>query len=148
AAPTEWRGAAHLSGLVTQDGDAQVSAPTTIDAETFDMDGGPGATHWEITQALTVNADYVDRSNGRTFDGSMDVGPSFPAKLEINLPQPGDRWIMNGAMTLAGAPVTYVERLAGSPVQIRGHLEATGRMLISTGVLFEPAATVLFPAGA
>ncbi len=148
AAPTEWRGAAHLSGLVTQDGDAMVSAPTTIDADVFDMDGGPGITHWEIANALTIDTVYIDRSNGRIFNGSMDIGPSFPARLEIDLPQPTDSWVMSGEMTLAGAPVTYVERLAGSPVQIRGHVEVSERVLVSAAVRFEPASTVLLPAGA
>ena len=123
--PTVWAGGATFEKSAHQNGDAQVTAPSVINASTLDMDGAGENTNWSIGNAMTVNAESIDTANNR-FDGSMTIGGGFASKLTMNLQDPSDSWAMSGELNLAGVGNIITNRLEGSEMVMLGEMNVTG----------------------
>ncbi len=135
------------SGTLVQDGDATVTAGSTvnIDVNTFDWDGGPisdttvepGAT-MNITGAaindahngiITINSGTVNVETGTI----IDIGTGLP----LILPNP---WEMAGSLVFVDSGTNPV--LTGSKVNITGSVSVstTGSGEIDAAVEFHPSA--------
>lgn len=140
---TAWQGNVSIDGIAGQNGNAIVSADTTINAGVFDLDGA-GNTHWSISSGLEINADGVDSTISNSFDGTMLVAGGVGDFLEINLNQPGEQWTMAGEMQLNNPYNVGITRLAGSHMRLSGDLIATGAIGISADLTVDHPATVTF----
>lgn len=143
---TDWRGAVSFTGEVRQNGLATVSAPSTIDAEVFDMDGGTG-TEWQIGHNLTINADRIDTLNSpHTFNGILSVGGGFAGMLTINLTDPADVWRMDAYLELSGNAFSNfpIARLGGSHVLMTGRTEVSHRVRVTAGMTIAAGSQVEF----
>jgi hypothetical protein len=139
---TEYRGGSHTGeGTIHQYGNAVVSAMTTIGVATFNWDGddsapsttnvAPGATLWLRSQRIEV----ADPRAG--FDGVLNVDQGraivntgyfvfpnldfFPWILDTN-----GTINLNGSAILSGTANPVQISAPGSPVAVRGTINATG----------------------
>lgn len=121
---TTWDGIVNINGFGRQNGDATVIGTSVINADVFQMRGYNGDTTWNIKDRLTVNAHRIGLHAENYFGGTFDIGgPS--GRLTINV-DPGDPWVMDGVMNLAGVGALPVTRVAGSRMIVHGDLNVTG----------------------
>lgn len=129
-------------GVLRQNGDASVTAATTIDAGLLDLDGADGSTtHWTVNQTLTVHAARLDTGSGLfsnnvaasfTLDnpGILVLGDPSGGMLDVQLPG-DDAWWMAGTTRLfgstAGAFTFIPTMLAGSSILLSGTLDVHDR---------------------
>jgi hypothetical protein len=142
---TTWDGTVTIDGVARQLGDATVAGPTTINADVFDFDGN-GST-WTVNERLEINAVAIDTAaDPLQFNTSINVGGSLLSRLTINMSEPV-YWNMAGQMTLAGSPIGFVTRVAGSTMLMSGDLELTaGQAQIAADTILSGTTTI--PAGA
>ena len=123
--PTEYSGNLTVNGIARQVGDASVSDSTTINAQTFDLDGNASA-NWEIANALTINTDKIESVGGNYFNGTVHITGSALAKLTLNINQGPEHWEMQGEMTLANSLHFPVTRVDGVQMELAGDLHVDG----------------------
>jgi len=137
---TTWNGNITFDGAARQSGLAEVTGATTINADTFDMDGSTGTTTWDVFANFAVNADTIDTSvvSPNRFDGTINVHGGFIPRLTINFTNPGTAWHVNGSMNLSGLTTLWETRVAGSHMHVNGNLSVTGgKVHISADTTFE-----------
>ncbi len=133
--PAVYDGTVAFNGFARQNGDVQVTGPTIINADVFDLDGA-FQTVWEIGSSLTINADSIDTLDG-PFDGTFDIAGGVFSKLTLNLSDPQDAWRMDGQMDLFGLTHLIETRVAGSRMIMNGDLNVLdGRVRISADAEF------------
>lgn len=120
---TTWNGIVDIDGFGGQTGDATVIGTSVINAEVFQMRGHNGDTTWDINDRLTVNAHRIGLNADNNFSGTMNIGGAS-GRLTINV-DPGDPWVMDGEMNLAGFGALPVTRVAGSRMIVHGDLTVT-----------------------
>lgn len=140
---TAWQGDVSISGNARQNGTALVTGNTTINADIFDMDG-LGSTNWNVTSALTVNAEGIDSTLSNSFDGTMNVQGGISSSLNIDLGIPDQHWTMAGEMNLSNALALGVYRLHGSEMRVTGDLNIEGQVGATADVTFDNSAVVSF----
>ncbi len=145
---TLYTGDVTFTGNTRQLGDARVGLSSVINAEVFDMDGADAVspTTWDINAATIINATRIEGGIGSnpSFDGTINVSGSIVNRLTINLSDPSEAWMMGGTMNLTGNVLFYVTRLAGSPVNVTGDLNASSRVVIAANASFASSSTVDF----
>ncbi|MEZ6073385.1 MAG: dockerin type I domain-containing protein [Pirellulales bacterium] len=123
--PSTWKGNVTFNGVAQVNNTATVVLTTTIDADVFDLDGSTGTATWNINSALTINADATETA-GSAFNGTLNfLGGAIVPVLSINLTNPADFWVMDGALNLAGNDIFVVNRIAGNEVRISGTTNVT-----------------------
>lgn len=142
-APTEYDGAITFNGAARQYGDARVTGPTTIHADTFDMSAGP-ATKWEIVDTLTINADALASNGMSGVSADIKIAGGFLSKMTVNLTD--GPWLHFGELRLTGLPGFFVDRVAGSGLQFHGDLVLpSGKAGISADTVIAASASVSLP---
>lgn len=134
---TEYAGALNMTGIARQNGPATVTAPTSITAGVFDMDGESALTSWTINAPLSLAAQAINTGNN-TFTGSMSLvsSPASPGRIAVNLPA-GQAWTMAGTMSLVGSGFgTVTDVIAGSDVNLSGRVTASFDTAVSARVNF------------
>ncbi len=137
--PTTYNGGTlTFLGMVRQAGDATVSILTTINADTFDFDSNVVTLPlWTLNAPFTVNADNVETFGSNTVHPDFDINNAgvFGGNLTVNLPG-ADTWTLAGTITLNGADpngqlIFTPNMISGSPVNITGTVDTTGRATIA-----------------
>ena len=105
-------------GTFIQTGDAIVEQPVEITAYRFNMDGGTESTTWTLQNDLCINAERLDLYDS-IFNGTINVLGN--ARLTVNLTG-GDRWEMDGLLTVGNAAQSATFHLDGCPVKIDGNV--------------------------
>lgn len=144
AGATTWDGTITVSGVARQLGDAIVSGATVINADVFDLDGN--GANWTLNNGLTINAAAIDTAaDPMQFNTAINVSSALMARLTINLSEPV-YWNMAGQLTLAGPPLGFTTRVAGSTMYMSGDLNvSSGQVQISADTIL--AGTTTIPAG-
>ena len=137
---TTWNGNVAINGVARQDGDADVTGSTIIDAGVFDMDGIAGGTAWGIIGNFVLNAESIDSTPGDRFNGTINVAGGFLPKLVVNLSNSDANWGMDGTMNLSGVSQLFETRLSGSPVDVEGDVSIDGNVSITANVTFSDTA--------
>lgn len=136
--PTTWNGDVTINGSARQQGDATVNGlGATINANRFDMDGVSGNTTWNINANLVVNAEMTGTTTANRFDGTMNIQGGVLPRLNLNLADPNDSWVMAGEMNLSATGPSAFTRVAGSRMVVEGDLNVTeGRVRINSDTTF------------
>lgn len=123
---SDWDGNVTFNGVARQNSHATVVGATVINATTMDLDGQAGTGSWSIQHSTVVNADRInsDPAAPNRFTGAIVVEGGALAQFRINLPQPSDRWELEGYIGLEGIGALPVTRLSGAPVDVRGTMAA------------------------
>ncbi len=145
---TLYTGDVTFTGNARQFGNARVGLPSVIDADQFDMDGvdGVSPTTWDIDAATTINADRIENgiASDPAFDGTINVSGSIATRLTLNLSDPSEAWVMAGTMNLTGNVAFYITRLAGSPIDVTGNLNASARVVATADANFADSSEIDF----
>ena len=106
------------TGSLHQEGDATVSANTTISVATYNWDGleaMPSSTIVEADVTFNLNVQAIDTPGGGGYGGTVTLEAG--AVLNVNTPMP---WQLDGAMVIHNASVT------GSDLINHGTISGTG----------------------
>ena len=148
-APTRYEGGSYMgNGVLVQNLNAIVAAPTTISTRTFDFDGQFEATEWTLASDLTLNVDQLD-VGGNVFDGTIwaDTDSSLTVNLGAATGVAG--WEMRGNLAV-GTTAAATLNVAGVPIKLSGTvIVGTGSELVFDAdvcgsVQFNGGGTVVF----
>ena len=151
--PTTYAGGTiAINGVVRQDGNASVSAVTTVNAAgVFDMDGSntTSPASWTIKKALTVNADYIEvislqpninpnnvvESTISVANAGSSLGNSDSGSIAVNLSN-FQNWKMAGTLNLDGSTIfpqtnQVPTMVSGSQMNVIGTMNVQDRVAIS-----------------
>ncbi len=120
AGPTTWAGNATFDGFVQQNGNATVSAISSINADRFDMDGSSGSTAWNVNNNLVVNAGELQSDGSDFVGGTLNIAGGFLSRLTMNVSD--GSWNSNADINLTGDNNLFITRLAGSNLLYSGDL--------------------------
>jgi hypothetical protein len=141
---TDWRGTLTFVGAARQVGPATVSAPTVINAEMFDLDGG--GTEWDIDTTLVINATATGTTPADAVGGVINIGGTL-GRLTLNLT--GDTqaaWAMLGTLNLYGLGPFFGTRLAGAPLLLLGAMNVNLKVEVLADLITMPTSVVNFTA--
>jgi hypothetical protein len=130
-APTRYEGGSYMgNGVLVQNLNAIVAAPTTISTRTFDFDGQFEATEWTLESDLTLNVDQLDVA-GNVFDGTIFAhNGSASLRVDLGAATGAAGWEMRGnlAVGMASAAELHID---GVPVKLSGTvIVGTGSTLV------------------
>ncbi len=136
------------AGVLVQNGEGHVVAPTTINTSIFDFDGSFEAAVWTLESDLTLDVGQLENStiNTNVFDGTIEA--KSDSTLTLNLAG-GSQWEMHGTLAV-GTGNALELRVAGVPVKLAGTVfVGTGSQLtfdadVSGSVQFNGGGTVVF----
>lgn len=134
---TTYDGDLVCQGFVAQENQASVIGPTTIIADTFDLDGQFAPTTWTIGNSMHLIADSL--SNWNTFEGTLHITGTLLGKLTVDLSDPNAEWGGDGTFNLGGAGAIMTTRIAGSPFIAGGEVNITNAVQIAADTRFASA---------
>jgi len=142
---TNWDGQITVNGSARQVGDATVIGPSVINADSFDMTGGGGAsTAWDINNSLVMNVGCINALDN-SFTGEMNISLSPFARFTANLADPGDAWTMEGELNIRGGLVGFDTKVAGAPMVVTGDLSVlSGKAQIASNAVFTGDSSISF----
>ncbi|MCC6126553.1 MAG: PEP-CTERM sorting domain-containing protein [Pirellulales bacterium] len=125
---TEYAGGTlQIVGRVHQNGNATVSAPTTIGGTgTLDLDGTGGSAVWNVNNDLTLNVARIEYDSNHILDGRINLNGSGTT-MTVNTPI---AWTMGGRLDIDDGAV-----LAGS-----AQMNVTGSVYAESGRIDAPVA--------
>ncbi len=147
--PTNWHGTFNSDVTLQQYADAIVTASTTVNAPTFDLDGDV-FHNWTINSGLVLNLDLYDTSV-QSYDTAMTISGAIPARLTMNLSNPNHAFhigFFGGILNLASLGNLTITRYAGSPLTIHGQLNITGSVRVDAPLTIAPNGTLSLPTAA
>ena len=139
------------NGYAEHNGSVSVFAPTTVNAQTFDMDGPDDAGPiYSVYDHFTVNANTLDEAlvffhntvdADFWIDHNADTGADVPTYglLEVNVPG-AEQWLANGTTTLQGSqdaalpPQDVPAMIDGTPFYTTDTLNVHNRARVITEI--------------
>lgn len=138
---TTYSGTVDIVGYGSQDGDAMILGPTTINADTFHFGGG-GAATWTVSNALVVNADSLGFANW-VYD-NIDLTGTLQGKLAMHLAEPQAPWYVSGDLTLGGLGPFLLTRIEGNPLVLEGQTTVAQSVQVTAPLTFATESTTSF----